>query len=125
MGSNSRKCIGYRRKAKFAPGALLRGTTQDNPWKPKRIVHLIVLNVEKVKSAADGSTLFRYKVLEKESNNIQYLAPMFVERFEQIDLLNIGNLRILLDDAPSDGPDEARAPSPNPPLREVGLKKKA
>lgn len=112
MGNNT----GYRRLAKFAPGALLKGTTQSNPWQPKKTVHLVVLNVERVKSALNGKALYRYKVLEKESNNMQYLSPYFVERFEQIDLLNIGNLRILLDDAVNGFDATPPAPPPNPTI---------
>lgn len=112
---------GYRRKAKFAPGAVLEsvqliGYIATNGKPVRELVQYIVLDVQKVRSAYNQKTThWNYKVYNKNKKEIQYIAPLFLEKdSKQIDLVNVGNLRVLLDDAVNGFDATPPAPPPNP-----------
>jgi hypothetical protein len=108
MGNNSGRNAGHKRKAKFGPGAEIEGVV-NGKWS-----NYVVLDVSKSGLLKMSDVIpYYYKVYDKESKNIQFIQPYFVERLEQIGLLNIGNLRTLLDDAPFDGPDGSPSAKPS------------
>lgn len=103
---NSRECAGYKRKAKFGPGAELTGITNG------KHTHYVVLDVSRqglVKTDKDIIAYY-YKVYDKLEKRILFIQPYYIERLNQINLLNIGNLRTLLDDA--DNGFDATPPAP-------------
>lgn len=108
------KSLGFKRKAKFGPGAVLKRRNSvglDFFDVNMEEITLIVLDVEKPTGILYPTSGYSYKVFNKNNNSIQYLASYYVEGFKQVDLLNVGNLRILLDDASSDGTDEGTSPN--------------
>lgn len=86
MGNN-----GFRRLAKYGPGALLRTEKVGE--------ELVVLDVCKSPVKHKYIIEYYYKVYSKAKKQIQYIQPYYIEQMIQIDLLNAGNLRTLLDDA--------------------------
>jgi hypothetical protein len=97
---------GFRRKAKYAPGALLATDKVGE--------EVVVLDVCKSPVKHKNLIEYYYKVYSKAKKTIQYIQPFYIENMVQVDLLNAGNLRTLLDDAANGFDATHPAPPPNP-----------
>lgn len=82
---------GFRRLAKFGPGSVVQinNLKSLNYFITEELVDIIILEVHKRV----------YKVYNKATKQIQYLSASYVEEHKQTDLLNLGTVRTLLDDA--------------------------
>lgn len=114
MGNNT----GYRRKAKFAPGTVLEAVKVTAiKGKPVReLLEYVVLDICKPPIIYKNLFSYFYKVYSKNNKTIQYIQPRIVEKMKQVDLVNVGNIRVLLDDAVNGFDATPPAPPPNPPL---------
>jgi hypothetical protein len=105
MGNN----VGFKRRAKYGPGALLATDKVGE--------EVIVLDVCTPPVKYKNLIEYYYKVYSKPDKTIQYIKPYIIEKMKQVDLVNIGNLRILLDDAVNGFDATHPAPLPNPTVR--------
>lgn len=115
MGNNT----GYRRKAKYAPGAVLQsvqlvGYLPTNGKPVRELVEYVVLDICKAPIKHKNLIEYYYKVYSKNNKTIQYIQPRIIEEMKQVDLVNLGNLRVLLDDAVNGFDATPPAPPPNP-----------
>lgn len=109
---------GYRRKAKFAPGAVLESVqlVAINGLPVKELTRYVVLDVCKAPIKHKNLIEYYYKVYSKNNKTIQFIQPRIIEEMKQVDLVNVGNLRVLLDDAVNGFDATPPAPPPNPTL---------
>ena len=107
---------GYRRKAKYAPGAVLESVqlAAINGLPVKELMQYVVLDVCKAPIKYKNLIEYYYKVYSKNNKTIQYIQPRIIEKMKQVDLVNVGNLRVLLDDAVNGFDATPPAPLPNP-----------
>lgn len=112
MGNNT----GYRRKAKFAPGAVLEAVTLTaiKGKLVRELLEYVVLDICKPPTMYKNLFQYFYKVYSKDNKTIQYIQPRIIEKMKQVNLVNVGNLRVLLDDAVNGLDATPPAPLPNP-----------
>lgn len=90
------KCIGYKRKAKFAPGSELIDETN----------HFLVIDI--IKDCEPGSYL--YKVYDYDTKQTTSRVPYKIEKMSFLNLVNIGNYRLLHGDVDGEEEEEKEYP---------------